>query len=311
LNILQNEIGCGEADELMPKAVALGAARPKPPPPPRKTKRVKLEFGEEIRAVDLPLPLDLQEVVGQVREEFSTNNLDIRYNPSTVYRVEVSIFSARHLPKADREGLCDAFVRAEVTPNEVYKFTGFNTTAPRGKTRVVNKSLNPDFDEALTLLVDGTADHTKHGRPRLLVTVSDWDKGEEEMIGQLDLDLADMIATSARCMVWKRQEQVLRDKLKDMQTQTSTLPPMLQEAKEQGVARSIEYLTRLRTDTLAAIENMWLDLDWVPGCIPTTRQEQPTDGLLRVRGADYKLAKLHMGVKVLMTDYQSNCWLNR
>ena len=96
-----------------PKSM-LGVAQPKTPPPLRKTKRVKLEFGEEIRAVELPLPADLQELVGLVREEFQTTNLDIRYNPCTVYKVEVPVFSARNLPKADREGLCDAIVRAQV-----------------------------------------------------------------------------------------------------------------------------------------------------------------------------------------------------
>ncbi len=62
----------------------------------------------------MPLPTELQELVGLVREEFQTDNLDIRYNPCTVYKVEVSVFSARNLPKADREGLCDAIVRAQV-----------------------------------------------------------------------------------------------------------------------------------------------------------------------------------------------------
>jgi hypothetical protein len=29
-----------------------------------------------------------------------------------------------------------------------------------------------------------------------------------------------------------------------------------------------------------------------------------------VRGANYMLANLHFGVKVHLTEYQSNCWLN-
>ena len=296
-----------------PKAVLLGADRPKAQPPPRKKKRLKLAFGEDIRAVDLPLPADLAELVGLVREEFESDKLDIRYTPATVYRVELSVFAARSLPKADREGLCDAVVEADVTPTEAYRFAGFHTANPtvRRKTRVVHKSLNPDFDETLVLLVDGTVDPAKHGRPRLRVTVSDWDEGQAEMIGQLDLDLADMIASSARCHVWRRQEQALRDKLAAMQAQTAdTMSEKQRQAREIALTRTINYLAQKRTKTLDAIENMWLELVWVPGCIDTTRVDSEQRGPPRVRGADFKFAKVHLGVKVYMTDYQHNCWLN-
>ena len=296
-----------------PKAVLLGAARPKEAPC-RKTKRIKLAFGEEIRAVDLPLPSDLQELVQLIREEFDTDKLDIRYKPSSVYRVEVSVFGARHLPKADREGLCDARVRAEVTPADVYKFSGFHTanSTVRSRTHVVHKSLNPDFDETLVLLVDGTGDHTKHGWPRLLVTVCDQDGSEEEMIGQVDLDLGDMIAITARCHVWQREEQALREKLVAMQTSSGTMPALLQQAKERSLQRTIDYLVGKRTTALKAIEKMRLDLDWVPGCIPATKIVPPHGNPSKpnVRGADYKLAQLHMGVKIFMSEYQCNCWVN-
>jgi len=49
----------------------------------------------------------------------------------------------------------------QVTPSAAYKFVGFHTTNTRSKTRVVNKNLNPDFNEQLTLLVDGTGDHER------------------------------------------------------------------------------------------------------------------------------------------------------
>jgi hypothetical protein len=295
-----------------PPPVLLGAARPKPPPA-RKYKRVKLEFGEEIRAVDLPLPAELHGLVELVREEFGTDNLDIRYSPSPVIRVEVLVHAARHLPKADRAGLCDALVRAEVTPRDVYRYTGFYAAAAaRSRTRIVPKSLNPDFNETLVLLVDGRGDPGEHGRPRLLLTLSDSDEGEEEMIGQVDLDLADIIAVAARCHVWERQEQELRDKLSDMQNRSAGSDVSLQQVKEASLTTSIDYLARHRARTIAALESMWVDLTWVPGCIATTKVEAgpEEDSQHRVRGADFKLANLHVGVRVHMTEYQQNCWLN-
>ena len=295
------------------KPVLLGAARPKPKAV-RKTRRVKLEFGEEIRAVDLPLPSDLQELVGIVREEFSTDNLDLRYHPSPVIKVEVLVHAARHLPKADREGLCDAVVRAEVTPKDVYRYTGFYTVATRGRTRTIPKSLNPEFNETLVLLVDGRGDPEENGRPRLLLTVSDSDDGQEEMIGQVDLDLADAIAVTARCHVWERQEQVLREKLQDMQSRSGgSLSEGLQQVKEASLSTSINYLARRRRHALAALESMWVDINWVPGCIPSTKVEgEGSDDDLkpRVRGADSKMAILHVGLRVSMSEYQQNCWLN-
>jgi len=254
--------------------------------------------------VDLPLPAELPELCQLVREEFETDQLDIRYNPSTVYRVELSVFAARSLPKADREGLCDAMVEAEVTPADAYRFAGFHSSSNtvRTRTRVVKKSLNPDFDETLVLLVDGTVDPAQHGRPRLLLTVSDWDEGEAEMIGQVDLDLADMIAESARCHVWLRQEQKLRERQAQMLKQTAeTGNEQMQQAREIALTRTINYLVQKRTRALDAIEDIWADLVWVPGCIPVTRLDGDHGGPSVVRGADFKKAKLHLGVKVHMT----------
>jgi hypothetical protein len=227
----------------MPKPVMLGKLRPKTPPP-RKTKRLKLEFGEEIRAVDLPLPSSMQELVELVREEFETDYLDIRYNPSTVFKVEVLVISARHLPKADREGLCDAVCRAEVTPGDVFKYNGFHTTAAREKTSIAHKSLNPDFNETLTLLVDGTGDPTTHGWPQLLLTLSDWDNGDEEKIGQVRLDLAKMIAVTARTHIWQREEKILRDRLHALQAVIG-MAPEVQQVREIALQRAIDYLVQV------------------------------------------------------------------
>jgi hypothetical protein len=165
-------------------------------------------------------------------------------------------------------------IRLQVTPGDVYKFGGYHTSTAKSRTRVVKKSLKPDFNETLVLLLDGTVDHSKHGRPRLLLTLSDWDEGGEEMIGQLDLDLAEMIATTARCQVWHREEQSLRDYLADMQhgTKFSAMPALMKKAKEESLTKSITYLEHLRRKVLGGMEKMWMDLEWVPGCIPDTRQ---------------------------------------
>ena len=314
-----------------------------------RTTRVKLDFGEEIRAVDLPLPAEMPALVGLVREEFDTEMLDLRYTPSTVCRVEVTVFSARHLPKADRAGLCDAVVHAEITPSEAYCYTGYHTTPRKSRTRIVHKSLSPDFDEQLTLLLDGTGDPEKHGLPRLKLTLSDWDDGEEEMVGQLDLDLAHMMAVTARTRVWQRQEDALREQLAALQTEAVTGQREVQQqraAQELALQRASGYLADCRAKALAAFESFWGDLRWVDGCIPSTkvrhdgsavstgdgggggdggregggeaepraeaavRGEEEEGAVYYVRGADKKLASLRVGVKVVMTEYQDNCWLN-
>ena len=79
-------------------------------------------------------------------------------------------------------------------------------------------------------------------------------------------------------------------------------------------------VSQCRTKALSGMASMWLDLRWVPGCIETVKVhdpsvsqafeygfESPAHKAFYVRGADYKLAQLHLGVKIELSEYQASC----
>lgn len=119
--------------------------------------RVKLCWGSEIRMVQLPhrqhppgreahspcvveltyvfTRPQVAQLYARMREEFGHDNFEVRTEPSPYWKMGVRCISAKHLPKADRAGLCDAYCEISME-NPLYEHRGYTATPAKLRTKV-------------------------------------------------------------------------------------------------------------------------------------------------------------------------------
>lgn len=204
--------------------------------------RLKLGWGSEIRLVELPEEPQLSHLCALVREEFGHDNLEICCHPSPYWKMSVWCLCARHLPKVDRAGLCDAYCEIGMK-NTVHAFHGYAATPCALRTTVIKKSLTPSWNEKLTILVDGRTDLTEVGPPKLIVKIKDWDVSgnpDGNMIGIVELDLSDLAAKQARLGQLKRIEAQLKTSLLQIEREMKAVvdKPVDYRAKQKQYQRA-------------------------------------------------------------------------
>eukprot|EP00960_Hanusia_phi_P074498 768258-Hanusia_phi.AAC.1 len=274
-------------------------------------RRLKLCWGSDIRVVELPHPPSRDEANAIMKQEFKSDNLELRYKPSSVWRIVLKIRSGRHLPKTEREGLTNSFCRARLTPDNLL-FDGFCRIPNRSQTKIAKNSLSPDWNETLVWNVRGDVELSDISALRIVLEVMTKSKGsKEEQLGVVDLHLRDYLLRKVRANLWDKQLMELEERIRWLKGDPgSFLPPALQQAKIDRIQQSMEYLKEQKCKFLSWSDS-WHRVRWQAGCRASSRGLDPNvPDEIFVQGADGQLTSMHIAIDFELSEYHQNCLLN-
>ena len=187
--------------------------------------------------------------------------------------------------------------------------------SPRSKTSVRQKTVSPDWGQKLELLVDGAADPSKAGEPMVEIRV--WHKagpdgGGDMLVGRVRLPAAPIALAAARREAWGRAVKALEKRIVEFDGAGPGADP--NGAAEAVLREKLAHVKRVRAEA-GAKQERWEHLEWVEGCRADTRvdgeeAEDVGEAGVGVRGADHRLAILHVCVTAQLSEYQANALLN-
>jgi len=276
-----------------------------------KGRKLKFCWGSDIRVAELEHTPSRDEVDAILQKEFKSDNLELRYHPSSVWRIVLRVRSGRHLPKTEREGLTNSFCRARIVPDSLL-FEGYSRVPHKSQTKVAKNSLSPEWNETLTWNLRGDMDLATISALHLLVELRTKGKDQkEEQLGLIDLPVQDYLVRRVRARLWDGQAAELEEQLKLLQGDSgASLPPALQQAKVERMQQNIEYLKDLKRKSLSS-SDAWHRARWQPGCRAVCRGLDPSSpDEIFVQGADGQLTSLHLAIDFELSDYHQNCFLN-
>jgi len=189
----------------------------------------------------------------------------------------------------------------------------------RVQTGVRSRSVCPDWDERLELLVDGGADPGVAGDPLLELRV--WHRPDtgpggaaapDVLIGRARLPAAAIGLAAARRERWQRQAQALERKIAEIEALPAACDPG--RAAAAALRGKLAHVRGVRAEA-GARQERWVRLEWAEGCRPATRAEgeeaaEVGDSGVGVRGADHGLASVHVWVGAEVSELQGNALLN-
>ena len=118
--------------------------------------RIKIACEDDVRAIDIDMPPDLDSIRSALEEEYGHANLQLWYRPLPLWRLNILVGGARHLPNPEHAGACNTFCEAYL-PTPSRRYAGPLAVPQVLQTIVVDGTSAPDWNQQLSIIIDGSA----------------------------------------------------------------------------------------------------------------------------------------------------------
>ena len=163
--------------------------------------RIKVCSGADNRIISLEMPADMESVRAALEEEYSSSTLQLWFRVLPFWQLIIRVGGARHLPRPEQNeqnGTRILFCEVHF-PTHTCHYDGAVESPQVIRTAVVNCTDAADWDERLSIIVDGSVgggDPSGSGcGPELHVRVMEYDKANGSQpnmrpLGDVHSDLA-------------------------------------------------------------------------------------------------------------------------
>ena len=124
--------------------------------------RIKVCCGDDTRAIDIDMPPSMGRIRDALEEEYGHSNLQLWFRPLPLWRLNIHVGGARHLPTPEHIGPCNAFCDVHI-PAPDSRYDGPLASPQVLRTGVADGTNAPDWNQDLSIVIDGSAGPPRGG----------------------------------------------------------------------------------------------------------------------------------------------------